>query len=75
METSVYQAPALAFAAQAGLVNLQVTQEIPSFYGHVVFLQAEQGEFVVKFSRQAGRLASEIVALNRGRGFCLTASA
>ncbi|MCB5195478.1 phosphotransferase [Deefgea salmonis] len=67
METSVYQAPALAFAAQAGLVNLQVTQEIPSFYGHVVFLQAEQGEFVVKFSRQAGRLASEIVALNRLR--------
>ncbi|MBM5574796.1 phosphotransferase [Deefgea sp. CFH1-16] len=67
MNPSVYPVPALAFAAQAGLANPQVTQEIPSFYGHVVLLRAEQGEFVVKFSRQAGRLASEVTALNRLR--------
>ena len=67
METSHYREPALALAAQVGLKNVTVTGEVPSFYGHVVFISSEQGEYVVKFSRQAGRLASEVQALNRLR--------
>jgi hypothetical protein len=71
METSIYQAPALALAAQAGLENMRFSGEVPSFYGHVVFITGEQGDYVVKFSRQAGRLASEVTALNRLRAHSL----
>ncbi|MBM5572240.1 MULTISPECIES: phosphotransferase [Deefgea] len=67
METSHYREPALGLAAQVGLENVTVAGEVPSFYGHVVFITSEQGEYVVKFSRQAGRLASEVNALNRLR--------
>ena len=67
METSIYAAPALVVANQAGLHNMVLCGEVPSFYGHVVFITGEQGDYVVKFSRQAGRLASEVAALARLR--------